>query len=143
MTTDHRHRAHWIGAPEFFELNQACQLITMAFPESFGVYLVGSALRTRDHRDVDVRCIMPDDVFDAMFPMAAGECEGLWFHDPRWSFMCATTALWLRERAGLKIDFQFQRATQANESYSRKDGHGRNALGLFLARKHEDNHAED
>ncbi len=125
-------RAHYIGAPEFFELNQACRTITEAY--GWHVYLVGSSLRTRDHRDVDVRCILDDADFDQMFPVSAGDEgeAGAWFRDARWSLLCCSISQWLASRTALKIDFQFQRQTQANALYSQKDGHHRNALGIFL-----------
>lgn len=133
MSTDPT-RAHYIGAPEFFELNQACRSISDAF--GWSVYLVGSSLRTRDHRDVDVRCILPDDEFDVIFPASAGQEAGSWLHDARWSLLSSAIAMWLsRHSGGLKIDFQFQRRTQANALYSQKNGHHRNALGIFLEPK--------
>jgi hypothetical protein len=121
-------RAHWIGAPEFFELNHACRAINEAYG-SFGIYLVGSSLKRRDFRDVDLRCILADAEFDALFP---GE-RGVWT-DARWSLLCCSISCWLKERTGLKIDFQFQRQTQANAEF-RPPEHPRNALGIFLSEK--------
>lgn len=118
-------RANWIGAPEFYELNQACRTITEAF--GFNVYLVGSALTTREHRDVDVRCILPDDEYAELFP-GIGTNTSL---DARWSLLCSALSLWLSKHSGLKIDFQIQQMTDANEKFS---GH-RHALGIFLERK--------
>ena len=62
-------RANWLPAPAFFNLNQACRVLTEAFGHH--VYLVGSSLARRDHRDVDVRCILPDEEFDRLFPNQA------------------------------------------------------------------------
>ena len=124
-----RHRASYIGAPEMFELNEACKLINESFKnDGFGCYLVGSSLVKRDFRDVDVRYIMEDDKFEAWF--GAGTRH---FVTPeywaRWSFLCTVISRWLEARTGLHVDFQFQPQTWANEKYSRKEGHIRNALG--------------
>lgn len=119
------YRAHWIPAPHFFNLNQACRVLHEAFPDAWGIFLVGSSLRTRDYRDVDVRCILPDDAFDRLFP---GTGNGPWWN-ALWSVMCSSISLQLSQQSGLPIDFQIQRATQANAEYP---GEKRNAIGLFL-----------
>lgn len=116
-------RANYLGAPAFFELNQACVLVNQALGE-FGCYLVGSSLERRDFRDVDVRCIMADEAFDRMFPM-----QGAPQHDARWSLICCAISLWLKQRTGLPIDFQIQRQTEANAEYP--DGE-RSALGILF-----------
>jgi hypothetical protein len=53
-----------------FDLHNACAIIAQAYPEC-GVYLVGSSIQRRDFRDVDVRCMLPDEMFDATtgFPL--------------------------------------------------------------------------
>lgn len=118
------HRANFIGAPECFNLNLACQSINAAFSErSYGCFLVGSALKRKDFRDVDVRVILKDEEFDRLFPVERGN----WSLDPLWSLLCAAISGWLSERTGLKIDFQIQRQTDANKEY---DG-PRHALGMF------------
>jgi len=116
-------RANYIGAPEFFELNQACRSIAEAFPAG-GVYLVGSALTTRDHRDVDVRCILPDDDFARMFPNGGGT------YDAYWSLLCVAISHLLAKRTGLKIDFQIQQMTKANQEFPG----ARSALGMHVCR---------
>lgn len=123
-----RDRANWLPAPHYFLLNQACLAVNEAFGEH-GCYLVGSSVMRRDYRDVDVRYILDDERFDQLFPGANKD-------DPArcalWSLMCTSIALMLKEQTGLPIDFQIQRQTQANERFSRKDGHVRAALGIFL-----------
>jgi hypothetical protein len=120
-------RANYVPAPHYFNLNHACLIINRAF-DGFGCYLVGSATRTRDYRDVDIRYIMADDAFDRMFRKS-----GNTYHfDPLWSLMCASFSLWLSQQSGLPIDFQIQRQTQANEEHSVKDGHERQAIGLLF-----------
>lgn len=120
-------RANWIGAPAFFELNQACLTLTQAF--GCHVYLVGSAMTRRDYRDVDVRCILPDEDFARWFPGL--DVNGV-AHDARWSLLCSSISLWLSKHTGLPIDFQIQRRTEANAEFPRREGHQRHALGLFV-----------
>jgi hypothetical protein len=73
-----RRKANYVGAPAIFALEQACAEINAAF-ETFGVYLVGSALDRPDWRDVDLRCIMIDEQFARLFPNAGQH----WEQDPR------------------------------------------------------------
>lgn len=122
-----KHYAHYLTPTQWFNLDHACALINKAFgygpTGGFGCYLVGSALKRRDFRDVDVRYIMSDEGFDALFLSSDG------WNDRLWSLMCLTTSAWLSERAGVPVDFQIQRQTQANESHGRARGCERNALG--------------
>lgn len=115
-------RANFIGAPEFFNLNHACQALTEAF--GYNIYLVGSALERRDFRDVDVRCILDDEDFARLFPACGNAPQ----HCASWSLLSAAISEWLRARTGLPIDFQFQAQTKAN---AENDG-PRSALGLFV-----------
>jgi len=118
-------RANWIGAPEMFRLNQAARVIVDAY--GMNLFLVGSALERRDHRDVDLRCILDDAEFDTLFPGSAGH-QGEWL-DARWSLLCASISLYLSQCSGLRIDFQFQRRSQAN---AENDG-PRQAIGIFIS----------
>lgn len=120
-----RKRANFIGAPEMFHLNNLCMILVHAF--GYNNYLVGSSLATRDYRDIDIRCILDDDEFDALFPCAKGT-KNPWIHDAKWSLICASISEWLTKRSGLPIDFQIQRRTNANEQYPKQE---RQALGLF------------
>lgn len=122
-------RANYVPAPAMFNLNACCRLINDALGNQFGCYLVGSSTRTRDYRDVDVRYIMEDAAFDRMFP---GATPGPYLMQPLWALLCTSVSTWLRQQTGLPVDFQIQRQTQANEEYSRKTGHERHPLGLFL-----------
>jgi hypothetical protein len=94
-------------------------------------YQVGSSLRALldgegTWRDVDVRLILPDEEFDAMF----GRLTKPRMSNPRWSaYVLAFTARG-RELTGLPIDFQIDRETEANEEF---DG-PRSALGILLDR---------
>jgi hypothetical protein len=116
---------NWVGAPAFYELNEACRSITDVF--GYHVYLVGSALKKRDWRDVDVRCMLPDADFDRTFGTSQSPA-----HNPWLSLLTISISAWLKNRTGLPVDFQFQRQTEAAREYTRAAGHGRHPLGLFL-----------
>lgn len=119
-------RANYVPAPGFYNLNQACVVINKAFGKNnFGCYLVGSSLKRRDYRDVDVRMIMSDGCYDAMFKNEHGYTNALW------SLMCTTISAWLSTQSGLPIDFQIQRQSSANRDHSQKTGHPRQPLGIF------------
>jgi hypothetical protein len=119
-------RANWLAAPAAFILNQECCLLREAF--GYHVYLVGSCIKRRDYRDVDVRCILPDEEFDALFPNIG--TRGHQFN-ARWALMSITVSEWLRARTGLPVDFQFQRQTQANEEFPGRE-YPRHALGIYI-----------
>lgn len=111
---------------QLYRLDRACVMIRQGFRHP--PYLVGSAGDSADWRDVDVRLILPDDEFDALF----GNEHGV----KLWEAMCASLALWIETHTGLPIDFQIQRMTEANETYPVGDRNplGRNPLGLSGAR---------
>ncbi len=102
-----------------YELDRACELIFRAFDGP--PYLVGTAGdgKADGYRDVDVRLILGDDEFAAACPTRA-----------RWELLCRSIGAYLHDRTGLPIDFQIQRATEANERYGRGTGSVRNALGM-------------
>lgn len=114
-----------VGMPAMLHLNLFGREIHMAFGHV--PYLVGSAATGKSWRDVDVRLILPDPEFDALFPEAVGEPGNL--NDARWALICAGIAELGRQRTGLPIDFQIQRQTDANDRYG---GGVRHALGLYL-----------
>jgi hypothetical protein len=87
-------------------------------------YLVGSATRGKVWRDVDVRLILPDEQFNALF--GAMRPFGLGAH---FSLLCAAISTLGQQYTGLPIDFQFQPMTHANEQYP----HGfRQPLGIWF-----------
>lgn len=122
-----RQRANWIGAPEFFELNQACMVLNQAFGWG-STYLVGSALQRRDYRDVDVRTMIDDARFDQIFPGAYQDGVDHTMHSALWQLVCSAISVWLSRHTGLKIDFQIQRTSNANEQFKGE----RYAVGIFL-----------
>ncbi|MEU1663574.1 hypothetical protein ABZ547_08160 [Streptomyces sparsogenes] len=124
MTEPERSRkaaAIGVGMPAVLHLNAFGREIEEAFGHL--PYLVGSAMTGKTWRDVDVRLMLPDEEFDALFPdhLKPSRCDG------KWSLLCAAISELGRIRTGLPIDFQIQRTTDANELY---DG-PRGALGLY------------
>jgi hypothetical protein len=122
--TENKQRAKpsYVHAPSLFLLSQAC----IPLVQAFGVpYLVGSSLQRPDFRDVDVRLILPDEEYDALFPGFERGIRGL-LH-ARWSVMCSSISLYLNQASRLPVDFQFQRMTDANKRYSGP----RDPLGIF------------
>lgn len=109
-------RTDLLSTTEMFHLDVACRVIHEAFGHP--PYLVGSAGIVNDgsdYRDVDVRLILPDDEFAAVCPTRE-----------RWQALSLAFTAYLTERTGLPIDFQVQRATEANERYPAN----RNPLGM-------------
>jgi hypothetical protein len=114
-------RANWIGVPAFFNLNQACAVLNAAFGWG-STFLVGSSLERRDFRDVDVRTMLDDEVFDRLFPGGGNQ------NCAYWSLICSSISLYLAQHSGLPVDFQIQRRTEANRQYKGR----RHAVGIFI-----------
>lgn len=92
---------------QMFLLDHACQPLREAFP-SYGPYLVGTASERGPYRDVDVRLIMEDAEYDKL-----AEAVGM----PAIWFLGLGLGQYLASLTGLPIDFQFQRATEANKAH--------------------------
>jgi hypothetical protein len=124
MTTQRRTGAIGVGMPAVLHLNAFGREIDEAFGHL--PFLVGSAAVGKQWRDVDVRLMLPDNEFDALFPdhVKPSRCDG------KWSLLCAAISELGRLRTGLPIDFQIQRMSDANQLY---DG-VRQALGLYPTR---------
>ena len=105
---------------DLYRLDLACKPLRQLAQGPGGVYLVGSAERRDDYRDVDVRMILADDTFDRMF----GHSSVLW------ELFCYGWTGHLRADTALPVDFQVQRMTEANENH---DG-PRNPLGMVRRR---------
>lgn len=120
---------NYIGAPAIFALEQACSLLVQSF-DTFGVYLVGSAIERPDWRDVDLRMILADEEFKVLFPTVASIEYPTWEHDQRWLLLTVSISQWLSQQSGLPVDFQFQPQTFANKSHAKP----RHAMGLRYAR---------
>ncbi|MEU0098278.1 hypothetical protein [Streptomyces sp. NPDC006267] len=109
-----------VGMPAALHLEAFGREIEAAFGHL--PYLVGSAAHGKTWRDVDVRLILPDDEFDALFPVGARPVH----QDGKWGLLCAAISELGRVRTGLPIDFQIQRQSHANDRYPG----ARLALGL-------------
>lgn len=108
-------RTDQLATNEMYDLDAECVLIRKAFGAP---YLVGSAgIDGRaDYRDVDVRLILPDAEFDALVGT----------NRYRWELLSLAIGDYLRLRTRLPVDFQIQRATDANEKHDKP----RNPLGM-------------
>lgn len=104
----------YLPAHAHFLLDQACIAIGWAFDST--PYLVGSCLVRGDYRDVDVRVVLDDDVYDRWFPG-----PGVQRTQPLWSLLASSISLQLQQMTGLPIDFQLQRRSTAAKAYDRSE----------------------
>jgi hypothetical protein len=109
-----KHRVSYLTVSQAYDLNIACRPLALF---GYGTFHVGSSLERADYHDVDLRCILPNKEFDAMFKDDT---------DPRLAFLNTAISEWVQSRTGLPIDFQFQRMTDANEKFKGC----RNAVGI-------------
>jgi len=72
---------------------------------AFGCYHVGGSLTDPNYHDVDIRLILPDDVYAARYD------------DVKRKYLNLAVRLWGQRVTGLPIDFQIQPQTLANERY--------------------------
>lgn len=107
-------RATYLTVSEHRLLDDWCANLRRMFPGQGGPYLVGSALTTADHRDVDVRLMLDDDDHFALASVVDLEDLNL------------AVSLWGQRVTGLPIDFQVQHQETANADF---DGR-RHALGI-------------
>ncbi len=121
-------RANFLYLPQWNLLNDWCHLIRIDYPDVHGPFLVGSAISKRDYRDVDIRMIVPNRLFDRWFVGAKH------YPYPRGKLAHMNTAysLYAQQATGLPVDFQFQRMTDANKEYATANGHPRHAMGMKL-----------
>lgn len=133
-TKPRRRKFCYVGPPAIFKLEQCCWQLNQAWShlDSFGCFLVGSCLERPDFRDVDVRMILKDDVFQREFPDVYSIDSAVWEHDPKWLIMTVSIAGWLREQTGLPIDFQFQPQSFANKWHNNE----RHSIGMrYVSRR--------
>jgi hypothetical protein len=101
---------------DFERLEEWCRLVDVVF-DHHTTYLVGSVLTKPDFRDVDLRCILPDAVFDR------------WWKDRlKVRYVNRAISIWGQKETGLPIDFQVQRQTEANEQFP--GANRRNPMGF-------------
>lgn len=114
MATDTaKHRVSYLTVLQAYNLNCACRPLAAI---GYGTFHVGSSLERPDYHDVDLRCILPDDEYDRTLVL---------FTHAGILFLNAAISEWLAARTSLPIDFQFQRATEANRDFTgRRNGVG-------------------
>jgi hypothetical protein len=98
------------GMPAAIWLNKFGVIIADYFGHT--PYQVGSSLRTKDWRDVDVRLILPDEEFEERF----GQPQSAEVNKKLAAITLAFAALG-KAMTGLPIDFQIQPQSHANEKY--------------------------
>lgn len=118
-----REKVNHVGAPAVFALERECQYLRRAFG-TFGPYLVGSCLARADWRDIDVRYVLEDASFAALFP----DADEHWEFDPRWITLTTSISLHLSRATGLPVDFQFQPQRWSQKKYAEQR---REPLGLI------------
>lgn len=124
-----RGRASYLSPQQHWALNQACRPIVEAYGQH--VYQVGSSLVHELYRDVDVRCMLPDDEFDALFPNDPPDRLNWTFYPSRLALLNTVISEHLSRVTGLLVDFQFQQATFANAT--NPGAKARHPLGLTLS----------
>lgn len=105
---DNRKPFGYLGGNAHKSLEQALLIFDRAFGEK--TYLVGSALETPDHNDVDLRMIMDDGPFGLLFGK-----ERYMDHSAFWSLLMVALSEYLEKRTGLTIDFQIQKRSKVKE----------------------------
>jgi hypothetical protein len=126
-----------VGAPACQYLEMFAQVVESAFGHGWGVYHVGSSVMSKQWRDVDVRLILDDAEFDALFGEGASERTHGFEMIPKWCALNMAFSALGERMTGLPIDFQIQPQTWANERHSheavkqRGEGHSvRSALTI-------------
>lgn len=110
-----RQRASFLVQSDFERLEEWCRNVCILFGPEIP-YLVGSATERSDYRDVDLRLILEDEVFDRS-----------WRDPVKVRLVNRALSIWGQQETGLPIDFQIQRQTEANDRFP----HGiRNPMGL-------------
>ena len=112
-----------LGGPEHRSLEHALRIVHDAFGRDNMPYLVGSATERADYRDVDVRIILDDVDFNAIF---GGGTPGS--RIPLWSLLTVAISEYLAKRTGLPVDFQIQRRSEVKTADWDKPRH---PLGMF------------
>ena len=109
---------------ELARLNLACIPVREALGALGGTYLVGSAgssdtVRGEDgtFRDVDIRSILSDEEFDALFST----------RPLLWSVLCWSVSEMVSKSSGFRVDFQIQKRSEANRLFP---GMYRNPIGM-------------
>ena len=95
----------YLGGPNHERLDHALHIVCAAFDET--CYLVGSATKTREFRDVDVRMILDDKKWAGIF--------GPYHAPPLRSLVAAAVSAYLEQQTGLPVDFQVQMRSRVKD----------------------------
>lgn len=117
-------RSSGLTTTELARLRSACHPLWSAFGST---YQVGSSCNQGDFRDIDVRTMLDDDEFDRRFGGDLGRAL--------WAVTCQAVGEQLSQRTGLRVDYQIQRTTEANEKFGGCPRHpvGHPMTELFFA----------
>jgi len=108
--------------PQSLLLHQFGSQVWAAFGSP--AYHVGSSLANkRDWRDVDIRMILSDDLWDSMGLGNPNKCQ----QNAKWVSLCLAYSALGKAMTGLPIDFQLQRSTEANVEFAIR--HPRSTIG--------------
>lgn len=117
------------GMPQLALLDHWGVMLQEVFGEV--AYHVGSSLYSKKWRDIDVRIVMEDDKYDALFGVCdRGEGHRHTRSEPFWSAMMTAFSLWGQKVTGLPIDFQIHRRSDVKQADWDK---ARNPLGIFVS----------
>lgn len=120
------------GMPAELYLQDFGAVVSDAFGNNdLGVYHVGSSLKGKKWRDVDVRIILEDDIYA---DMGFGDPKHPW-ENAKWVAWAKALSALGRQMTGLPIDFQIQQMTLCNQQFPTKKGHLRSFLGFAARRK--------
>lgn len=108
-------RVNYLTVAQNFALETACAVLEKS---GWTTTMVGSVMERANFRDVDLRCILFDEEYDAIFG----------FSRVRKRLLDAAISEWIASRTGLPIDFQFQSITAAKEF----QGRPRNCVGILI-----------
>lgn len=114
-----------VGMPETLLLEEFGYLVWSAFGDH--PYHVGSSVFNKTWRDVDVRLILEDEEYERM---GLGDPKHP-HHNKKWVALTLAFSALGTQMTGLPIDFQIQQQSDANATYSQKEGCVRSALGCI------------
>lgn len=118
---------NFVGMPAALYLQEFGSHVWAAFGQP--PYLVGSALLTKQWRDVDVRLILDDEEY-VRLGLGAPNRSGS--QNAKWVSLCMAYSALATKMTGLPVDFQIQAMSRANQIWGgeKRGEHPRFALGI-------------
>ena len=105
-----------VGMPAALYLDEFGSILWSVFGEQ--PFLVGSATKATNTRDVDVRVILSNEDWKKWFPgLLVTTCEGDWQRNAKWVGLTMAFSELGKRITGLPIDFQIQPERRAHISY--------------------------